>query len=158
MRSLRQGTRSHAIRRARTCYDHLAGRLGTALMSALLRQGALTGDDASFRPDLDRLSAPGHGVDYRLTETGVGLLGDLGLDIDALRCARRPLIRYCVDWSEQRHDLAGGLGAALAQRLLELAWIERAHDSRAIILTEAGASGLRATLGLDVESRAGVTG
>lgn len=148
VRSLRQGTRAEAVRRGRTCYDHLAGRLGTALMSALLVQGALTGGDGSFRPGVDRLSSPGGGVAYRLTDHGVTLLSDLGIDVEALRSRPRPLIRHCVDWSEQRHHLAGALGAALAQRLLDLAWIERSPHSRAIIVTEAGATQLPATFEL----------
>ncbi|MEU3980677.1 helix-turn-helix transcriptional regulator [Streptomyces sp. NPDC026672] len=73
VRSLRQGNRAHALRAARTCYDHLAGRLGVALMQALLAQGALTGHDGTFAPGAagqDRLSAPGNDVEYRLTDTG----------------------------------------------------------------------------------------
>jgi hypothetical protein len=77
-------------------------------------------------------------------------LTSFGIDVKALRRRPRPLIRYCVDWSEQRHHLAGALGAALAQCLLELAWIERRPDSRAITVTDTGATGLRATFQLVV--------
>ena len=73
IRSLRQNTRAHAVRTARTCYDHLAGRLGTDLMEALLKRGLLTGGDGTFTPQAagnDRLSAPGSDHDYRLTERG----------------------------------------------------------------------------------------
>src|SRR3954468_16772466 len=73
VRSLRDGTQAQAVREARTCYDHLAGRLGTALMDGLIARGVLTGGDGRFdrrRARGDRLSAPGRDVDYRLTDTG----------------------------------------------------------------------------------------
>ncbi len=61
---------------------------------------------------------------------------------------RRPLVRYCVDWSEQRHHLAGALGAAIADRMFELRWIRRADRSRAVHLTDAGRAGLSDTFGV----------
>jgi DNA-binding transcriptional ArsR family regulator len=140
VRSLRQGTRAEALRAARTCYDHLAGRLGVALMEALLDQGVLEGGDGLFRPDRtarDRLAAAGNDVDYRLTEAGVRRLEEFGIDLDALP-QRRPLVRYCVDWSEQRHHLGGTVGRALAHRLLELRWLRRADSGRAVHVTPLG--------------------
>jgi DNA-binding transcriptional ArsR family regulator len=154
VRSLREGTRAEALRSARTCFDHLAGRLGTGLMGALLERGALTGGDGSFRRGADRLSCAGDAVDYRLGDEGAALLADLGIDVAALRRERRPLIRYCVDWSEQRHHLAGALGAALAQRVLELGWVERIPRHRALRITGAGVAGFEATFGLAVGPRA----
>jgi DNA-binding transcriptional ArsR family regulator len=150
VRSMREGTRAHAVRRARYCYDHLGGRLGVSLMSALIERGVLAGGDGRFDPTGgDRLSAPGHDAEYELTEEGADELRDFGLDVDRLRSGRRALIRYCLDWSEQRHHLAGALGAALAQRLFELAWIERAPRGRAVLITEAGTAGLRQTFGIE---------
>ena len=151
VRSLRQGTRAHAIREARLCYDHVAGRLGVALMAGLLDRGALEGGDGRHDParaDADRLSAPGHDVDYRVTARGADVLATLGVDLEQVAAGRRPLVRYCLDWSEQRHHLAGALGAALAARLLERDWIRRSPHSRAVTLTEAGRDGLDAALGL----------
>jgi hypothetical protein len=75
-------------------------------------------------------------------------LDAFGIDLESLRSRRRPLIRYCVDWSEQRHHLAGGLGAALAERMLALGWIRRARRSRAVHVTDEGYRGLRETFGL----------
>ena len=147
VRSLRQGTRAAAVRSARTCYDHLAGRLGTGMMEAMLERELLAGGDGLFSNG-DRLSAPGSEVDYRLTADGAQWLSDLGIDVSALP-RRRPLIRYCVDWSEQRHHLAGSLGAALCSRLFELSWIRRAPKGRAVFVTPEGAKGLRESLGLD---------
>ncbi|HWE33092.1 MAG TPA: winged helix-turn-helix domain-containing protein [Solirubrobacteraceae bacterium] len=150
IRSLREGTKANAVRFARTCYDHLAGMLGTELMAALLAQGVLAGGEGVFDPanaGRDRLSAPGFDHDYRLTPAGVARMHSFGIDFDAMP-RRRPLVRYCVDWSEQRHHLAGALGAALAERMFELRWIRRADRSRAVHLTDAGRTGLRDTFGV----------
>ena len=151
VRSLRDDTRAHALRRARLCYDHVAGRLGVALMGALLDRGVLAGGDGAFHPDDDgddRLAAPGRDVDYRLTEHGCDELLELGIDVGALLSGRRTLVRYCVDWSEQRHHLAGALGAALAHRMLELRWVRRADRSRALLLTPEGEQALAERLGV----------
>jgi DNA-binding transcriptional ArsR family regulator len=151
VRSLREGTNAEALRRARTCYDHLAGRFGVAVMSALLGTGALAGGDGTFDPDdsdRDRLSSPGWDVAYELTGPGRTLLADLGVDCSP--GGRRPFVRYCVDWSEQRHHLAGALGARLLHRFEDLDWVRRRAGSRAINVTATGARGLRGSLGLDV--------
>jgi DNA-binding transcriptional ArsR family regulator len=154
VRSLRQGTRAHAVRAARTCYDHLAGRLGTALMAALLEGGVLDGGDGLYRPDhhrRDRPSAPGQGdVTYRLTEDGRQRLSAFGVELSTP--TRRPLIAYCIDWSEQRHHLAGALGAALLARLEDLAWVQPARGSRAVHVTDAGRVGLAEQFGLDLDA------
>jgi DNA-binding transcriptional ArsR family regulator len=152
VRSLRQGTQAQAVRFARTCYDHLAGVLGTELMSALLERELLTGGDGVFEPaaaDADRLSSPGFDLDYRLTSRGAQELREFGIDLEALP-RRRPLIRYCVDWSEQRHHLAGSLGAALAARMFELGWVSRARHSRAVHVSEDGREGLKRSFGFEL--------
>jgi DNA-binding transcriptional ArsR family regulator len=151
VRSLRQGTRAQAVRFARTCYDHLAGVLGTSLMRAMLDRGLLAGGDGTFdpaRPGDDRLAAPGFELDYRLTSRGAEELDAFGIDFSSLRERRRPLIRYCVDWSEQRHHLAGSLGAALAERMFEVGWVRRAEQTRAVHVSDDGYRGLRETFGL----------
>jgi DNA-binding transcriptional ArsR family regulator len=148
VRSLRDGTRAHAIRTARTCYDHLAGRLGVAVMQALIAGGAVVGGDGLHHLDgdgEDRLSAPGRDVDYRLTRAGAARLERLGIEA----AADRPL-RYCVDWTEQAHHLSGPLGRALADRLLELGWLRRADRGRAVHVTDAGADGLQREFRLSV--------
>ena len=136
VRSLRQGTHAHALRRARTCYSHLAGRLGVAVMTALLRDGALT---AGPRPGAgpDRLSGPGRAVVYRLTPHGRSALDALGVDRE-----RWAPVRYCLDWSEQRHHLAGPLGAAVTHRLFDLGWLRRTDRRRVVRLSDAGREGL----------------
>ena len=153
VRSLRQGSRANAVRSARTCYDHLAGMLGAGLMAAMLERGLLAGGDGTFTPGdggRDRLSARGREHCYELTDRGRAELTAFGLDLDGLENLRRPLIRYCVDWSEQRHHLAGALGAAIAQRTLELGWITRARRGRAVHVTGAGRDALRETFGLQL--------
>lgn len=155
--SLRQGTRANAVRAGRYCYDHLGGRLGVGIMRALLDRGVLIGGDGRFVPGRagsDRLSAPGADVDYRLTAAGEAWARDFGIDVDALRAQRRPLVRYCTDWSEQQHHLAGALGAAVARELLERGWIERARNSRAVRITDAGHQALPEVLGVQMEDAA----
>jgi DNA-binding transcriptional ArsR family regulator len=154
--SLRAGTHAHALRAARTCYDHLAGRLGTALMAAMISGKLIVGGDGVFDGSAarrDRLSGRGYDVDYRLTGHGAAMLTDFGVDLAACAAGRRPLLGYCVDWSEQRHHLAGGLGAGIQQRMLDLRWIVREPRGRALRVTPAGADGLRATFGVAVEVR-----
>ena len=156
--SLREGTSAEALRRARTCYDHLAGRFGVALMGVLLDSGALAGGDGSFDAGdtgRDRLSSPGWDVAYEITESGRDLLADLGMD--CVPAGRRPFVRYCVDWSEQRHHLAGALGARLLRRFEDLDWVRRRAGSRAVNVTATGARGLSRSLGLDVTDLVSIT-
>jgi DNA-binding transcriptional ArsR family regulator len=146
VRSLREGTAARQLRFARTCYDHLAGELGVALMHSMLRSGILAGGDG-FRVNGDRLSAAGNIVDYHLTETGHHRLTEFGIDFEHLP-ARRPLIRYCVDWSEQNHHLSGALGAALTDRMFALGWIHRSPHARSVLISGAGYQGLQQEFGV----------
>jgi DNA-binding transcriptional ArsR family regulator len=130
--NLRESTRGEAIRRARTCYDHLAGRLGVALTDALGREGLLRADDDG----------------WALTGLGRRRLGELGIDLEAVERRRRTFIRPCLDWTERRPHLAGALGASLAGRILELGWVERLPDTRALLITADGARQLRRELGV----------
>ena len=127
-RGLRESNRGEAIRHARTCYDHLAGELGVALTDSFERHD-LIGD---------------HEHGFSLTLTGHQRLSSLGIDIDGLRRRPRTLTRPCLDWTERRPHLAGSIGAAVAARLLELDWIRRRPDTRALTVTETGRRQLRA--------------
>jgi DNA-binding transcriptional ArsR family regulator len=149
VRSLREGTRAAQLRTARTCYDHLAGRLGVSVMSALLDAGYLRGGDGEFDVAAarhDRLSAPGHDIDYTLTEDGARFLAGLGVGIPG---GRRRLVRYCVDWSEQRHHLGGRLGRALLDHFLHRGWVRRRDVGRALKVTPAGRAALTDRFGID---------
>ena len=148
VRNLTDAVRGEALRTARTCYDHLAGRLGVAVFDALLRRRVLEGHDGSFIAGADRLSSPGSAADYRLGPGAAPFLEELGLAVDELP-PRRPPVRYCVDWSEQRHHLVGGLGAMIASRMFALRWLERGERARSVHVTDAGRRGLARTL--DVE-------
>jgi DNA-binding transcriptional ArsR family regulator len=140
--SLRQHTKAAALRSARSCYNHLAGRLGTGLFRRLLEAGWVTGGDGLHHLDspVDRLSAPGNGTGYRLTGDGAGSLAAWGIAREVLSVTR-PL-RYCVDWTEQAHHLAGPLGTAVGTRLFDLGWVVRGPVPRSVRLTEEGEAGL----------------
>ena len=120
------------LRAARTCYDHLAGRLGVAITDALTAAG-----------DLER-----DGGDFRLTAAGRRRLTALGVDVAAAQARPRPLARARLHWSERRPHLAGALGAALARRLLDLGWIARRPGDRRLEVTARGAAGLERAFGL----------
>jgi len=156
VRSLRAGTRAQALRVARTCYDHLGGHLGVALMRALIDQGALCGGSGIHDPDRaehDKLSTPGRDLDYQLTEAGQALLERLEVDIPQ---TRRRLIAYCVDWTEQSHHLGGALGAALLTRIEVLGWVRRGERGapRAVAITPTGADGFAEVFGIDTTTLA----
>jgi DNA-binding transcriptional ArsR family regulator len=137
VRSLREGTRVDALRRARTCYDHLAGRLGVAVFAALVESGDVVGSDGE-----------GGDLAYRLTEPGRQRLERLAVELPAAGDDGTTPVRYCVDWTEQRHHLSGAVGRALARRLFELRWIERLGQPRAIRVTPAGERGLGRVFGM----------
>ncbi|HVB11296.1 MAG TPA: winged helix-turn-helix domain-containing protein [Bacillota bacterium] len=145
VRSLRQSTQAEALRHARTCYDHIAGRLGVEIMASLIDRGCLAGGDGRHDPARarrDRYSAPGTDIAYTLTPAGERCLQGFGVEL-----AGQSGVRYCVDWTEQRHHLGGRLGALLMQRLLALDWVRRAPAGRALLITPAGRRGLEETFG-----------
>ena len=153
VRSLRSGTRAQALRIARSCYDHIAGHLGVAIMGALVARNALRGGDGRHQPDQaqsDRLSAPGRDLNYQLTDTGWELFNDLGVVIPQ---GRRKQVAYCVDWTEQRHHLGGAAGAALLNRFEHLDWIRRGAKGvpRALNITKGGHQGLAQHFGINTE-------
>lgn len=140
--SLRTHTRQHALRLGRTCYRHLAVRVGVELFRGLIDAGSIVGGDGRHDPALagDTPSSPGKGRRYRLTPAGAESLGAWGIG-DELLSTARPL-RYCVDWTEQAHHLAGPLGTAIADRCFELDWVRRTRVPRGVDVTEAGVAGL----------------
>ena len=109
-----------AMARARTCYDHLAGRLGVALADSLAQRNQIVlGEDGGL-----------------ITDGGRAFLTELGVVLDGK--SRRSFCRPCLDWSERRWHIGGALGAALASRCFDLGWTERRNDGRAVTITSAG--------------------
>lgn len=145
VRSLSQGTHAEAIRRARTCYDHLAGRLGVAVLEALVKSCSLRVESADATSSDPALGA-GRAKRFVLTHQGRRTLVGLGVNVDPPM--RRPLTRYCVDWSEQRPHLGGALGAALLERFVDLGWIVLG-DRRVVRVTDEGRAGLAERLGVN---------
>ncbi|MFD0278007.1 ArsR/SmtB family transcription factor [Kitasatospora sp. NPDC127111] len=133
-RTLRESTRLSAEARARTCYDHLAGRLGVAVTDAVLARGLVT-DEAGLA----------------ITEHGVAWLSGLGIELPARagRAGGRPLVRSCLDWTERRTHLGGALGAALCRTALDRAWVERIGSGRALRVTPDGDRALHELLGVE---------
>jgi DNA-binding transcriptional ArsR family regulator len=149
VRSLREGTRAARLRSARTCYDHVAGRLGVAVMGSLLDREALVGGDGRYdqrRDSHDALSSPGHALRYELTDAGRDFLTGIGVEMPT---GRGPLVRYCVDWTEQRHHLSGGLGRAVLDRFLSGGWVKRVPRGRALTVTDDGRSALADAFGIE---------
>ena len=118
----RTGPKDPALRKARVCYNHLAGELGVALYDGLLASGLLT--EISGEPVL--------------TPVGRKRITQFGIDIGALETQRRPLCRSCLDWSARRTHLAGSLGQSLLSRFEGLGWARRQPASRVIHFTPQG--------------------
>jgi DNA-binding transcriptional ArsR family regulator len=129
----RPGPGDPALRKARICYDHLAGEMGVRLLDGLVgaRRIIRAGDD------------------LQVTKNGTAFLREFGVDFDRLYAARRPLCRACLDWSMRRHHLGGAVGAALLGRFEELKWLRRDSDSRAVRFTRIGEAGFAKTLNVE---------
>lgn len=126
---------AQALWRARLCYDHLAGSVAVDLTQAFERSGWIESAGET---------------DYELGPEGEAGFAELGLDVTALRRARRTFARRCLDWTERRPHLAGALGAALCARLIEREWLARTAQSRALRITHPGARELSARFGIVV--------
>ncbi|WP_030232695.1 ArsR/SmtB family transcription factor [Streptomyces sp. NRRL S-350] len=134
-RTLGEATRLSAEARARTCYDHLAGRLGVAVSDALLARGLVADDTGPA-----------------VTEHGRAWLADQAIELPPRTGRRggRPVVRSCLDWTERRNHLGGALGAALCRTALDRAWVERIGSGRALRITPDGGRALRELLGVEV--------
>ena len=131
------GPKDAALRRARTCYDHLAGRLGVALADALIACGHL------------ELASDGGLV----TDTGIAFFGGIGIDLNALMTrsgsrSSRILCRPCLDWSERRPHIAGRIGAAICAHSFATGWIRRINGTRAVTITPKGQQIFREQFGV----------
>jgi DNA-binding transcriptional ArsR family regulator len=177
VRSLRESRDAAALAQARTCYDHLAGRAGVALLDALLARGILApapdgGQPWNGGPPGEGATgdAPGGGWPayegrhareapkaqlrpgaFVVTPDGAATLTSFGLNIGALERGRRRFAGACLDWTERKPHLNGALGAAMTTRLLGLHWIERGSRRRAVRVTPAGCEGLASNFGWSLE-------
>ncbi|MEK2473762.1 MULTISPECIES: ArsR/SmtB family transcription factor [Streptomyces] len=131
--SLRSARLLKTLSNARTCYRHLAGRIGVELAEALCERGLVRRTPDGIEIDAERWDAR----------------KPLGLTLDALESDGQPLIKGCVDWSERRHHLAGSAATALTDQLFALGWIARAREhKRAVVVTAEGLAGLSSEFGL----------
>jgi DNA-binding transcriptional ArsR family regulator len=131
---VRTGPKDPALRRARICYDHLAGDLGVQMLDSMKKQRLVRASKQAIE----------------LTHEGRRFMADaLQIDTDALAHPRRPVCKACLDWSERRHHLAGTLGAALMARFTELKWAARddAPGSRVVNFTRSGEKRFAALFG-----------
>lgn len=128
--TLRESAVAETLRAGRTCYDHLAGRLGVGVTAALVEREAIAEVEGG----------------YEVVDAAA--FAALGVDLAWARAQRRIFARQCVDWSERTPHLAGSLGAAVLHRFLEAGWIERLPGSRAVRTTPAGREALDRALGL----------
>ncbi len=121
---VRPGPRDPELRRARVCYDHLAGDAAVRMYDRLQGAGMIVGNDGVLR----------------LTEAGERFFSALGIDLDGVAKGRRSLCRACLDWSERRHHLGGALGAALLCHIYDRGFAKRVPNSRIVTFTKAGAA------------------
>ncbi|MEE3806266.1 MULTISPECIES: ArsR/SmtB family transcription factor [Lysinibacillus] len=133
VRSLKQSSQMKLLQDARTCYDHLAGKLGVQLTESMVDAGYLKLEDKQFI----------------LTDEGTLFFTTFGMDLAALKRKRRSFSPACLDWSERRYHLAGALGNGLLNQLLNLGWLTRVPSIRAIKVTEKGKRGFKEVFHLD---------
>jgi DNA-binding transcriptional ArsR family regulator len=120
------------LRHARTCYDHMAGRIAVTIADQLVQRSfILLEEDGGQLTDAGRLFFDEIGVDLRQASK------------------RRVFCRPCLDWSERRPHLAGAVGAAILRHAFNHNWVERIRDSRALVVTRAGGAGLAHAFGID---------
>ena len=120
---------------ARTCYDHLAGRIAV---------------DLAARMEKSRVLQTHGELDFELGPHGKSWFANFGIDVEELRRSRRCFARQCVDWTERRPHLAGILGAALCSRLIELGWVTQRRHTRALRVTDRGVREFRTRFGLQL--------
>ena len=126
---------------ARTCYDHLAGRVGVALFALLRSRGAIG------EPEEPKAAV-------ELGSAGEAVFGSLGIDLEEARRERRRFAYACLDWTERRPHLGGALGAVLWARFVERGWVLKKPGTREVIVTDEGKQSLEQELGVRLQSSA----
>ncbi|MUK88854.1 helix-turn-helix domain-containing protein [Ornithinibacillus sp. L9] len=133
--SLKNSREKSAIHFARTCYDHLAGYMGVQITNSLIQQGFVNKVDLNFE----------------VTPEGSNFFREFGIDLEEQKNKRRAFARCCLDWSERQHHIAGALGNALLVKILELQWITRIPNIRAVKVTSKGKTELQKLFNINVE-------
>lgn len=121
------GPKERDMRIARSCYDHIAGKLGVAMADSMAENGRVIMSDEGAV----------------VTSDGEDFLRSFGIELQNDSRSKRPLCRTCLDWSERRYHIGGRVGQALMERTLELGWLARKNESRALRVTPAGEQGFR---------------
>ena len=128
----RRPTPGQGLGYARSCYDHIAGRLGTELHDVFIHRRWVDVQDGF----------------PTLTPNGESFIEEFGIDLEPLLTKRRPILRIDLDWTERRDHLAGSLPAAFMDHLIDEKWIRRRQDKRQLTVTETGRTGLAETFGI----------
>ncbi|MBG9538395.1 ArsR/SmtB family transcription factor [Bacillus thuringiensis] len=136
VRSLKQSDQLKQVRYARTCYDHLAGRLGVEIAEKLLHRKFIILEEG----------------EYIVTEQGKKWFLNFGINIKKANIKRRVFAKPCLDWSERRYHISGWLGSAIAKLFFEQEWITKTDKNRAVHLTRKGMKLLKDQLGIDMEN------
>lgn len=134
IRSLRQSLQMQQLSSARTCYDHLAGRLAVGIADSLVERG-----------DCERLESG-----FAIATSGIAFLATLGIDAASLCKGTPPIAKSCIDWTERRQHLGGPVGKALLHAMIDRQWLERSAQPRLLRVTQAGRRSLRRHFNLDV--------
>lgn len=125
---------TQALREARLCYDHIAGRIGVMLATAMVERGFLVPDDQN----------------YIVTDDGEAFCLDLNIDLQEVRSKRRMFARQCLDWSERKPHLAGALGAAVTDVAFKRGWVKRTNRRRIVRVTDQGWSAFADLLHMEI--------
>jgi len=125
---LRTGPKDPALRKARVCYNHLAGEMGVLAFDSIVARNFVTEDETTLV----------------LTDSGRSFVTQFGIDVNALENSRRPACKSCLDWSARRSHLAGGLGTLLLQHFYELGWAKRENGTRIVNFTRNGEAEFKA--------------
>jgi DNA-binding transcriptional ArsR family regulator len=123
------------IKFCRTCYDHLAGRVGVAVTDRLVEK---------------KIIASNGRHNYEVTPKGIKWFADLNISADDLMKQRRAFARKCLDWSERRYHISGSLGAALLDKMIKMKWMSKQKNSRIVLITSTGQAKLYDLLGLNL--------
>ncbi len=118
----RTGPKAPELRKARVCYNHLAGEYGVQMYDSLITRGYLDENDE----------------EVTLTDTGKEFISTFGIEVETLKTTRRPLCKSCLDWSARRSHLAGALGTALLDTIYEKGWARRLDGVRVVEFSKRG--------------------